>query len=53
MSEENISQRFRLKNREEIKKYLIKEIDHIKLMSKCKSSISLSCNRNSINQYVL
>ena len=52
MSKENISQRFRLKNTEEIKKYFTKEIDQNKLISKSTNSISLSCNHNSIAQYI-
>ena len=34
MSEENISQELRLKNKEKIKNYLIKEINQNELMSK-------------------
>ena len=34
MGEENISQEFRLKNTDEIKNYLIEEINRNKLMSK-------------------
>ena len=44
MVEENISQEFRLKNKEEIKNYFIKKIDQNELMRKKHKKICTTLN---------